>query len=238
MICDPAVVEMMGYLPADEYPFPLGASDDPSRLYCMDGVPVAEPHGSFFASTIDYSVTLAAGTTDRRWWFSAPATNRANIATISNTTAHPLEVVLFVQAGQSFDWFASDFDGSDPTLDHPREIIPNYDVGVLEGSLTSSPQMTYAPFGVDAAVYQVNPTLTATHFWWKLTSVVVDTGGDQRDTATQMVAGKLPLLSPGRKYVAEPSIFINGGESGGTPATGTYTAGRMFFGMFAWTAFD
>ena len=236
MIFDPAVVEMMGYLPASDYPFPLGASDDPSRLYCMDGVPVAEPHGTFLASTVDYSVTLAAGTTDRRWWFSAPATNRANIATISNTTARPLEVVLFVQAAQSFSWDPDDFDGWDPANFGGPDINANYDVGILEGSLASSPQMTYAPFGTDLAVFQVNPTLQATHFWRKKDpSVYLN---NELNTAASMAFGKLPPLQPGRKYVAEPSIFINSGEGGTVIVTGTYTAGRMFFGMFAWTVFD
>jgi hypothetical protein len=240
VICDPAVVELIGYEPASEYPFPLGASDAPERIYCMDGVPAAEPHGTFLASTIDYAVTLAPGTVTRRWWFSNPATNRANIATISNTTARPLEVVLFVQAGQSFTWWTDDFIGWDPaTLESPT-ITARYDVGVLEGSLTSSPQMTYAPFGADAAVYQVNPTLRATHFWDKKFPVASGGISSEMNTAASMAFGKLPPLAPGRKYVAEPSIAIfDGGEIGdGTVETGTYTNGRMFIGMFAWTAFD
>lgn len=238
MSCDPAVVEMLGYQPASAYPFPTVGTNTPGRVYCLDGEPGLEPHGTFLVSTVDYSVTLAAGTTNRRWWFSAPATNRANIATISNVTARPLEVVLFIQAGQSFTWWAADFDGSDPANGAQAEVIAKYDVGVLEGSLSSAPQMTYSPFGTNAAVFQVNPTLEATHFWSKLSTIPAVSGGDEKNTATQMVFGKLPPLMPQRKYVGEPSIFINSGEGDGGGDTGTYTAGRMFFGMMAWTAFD
>lgn len=241
MICDPAVAETMGYASIDAYPFPLGGVDDPSRFYCMDGVPVAEPHSSFLVSAVDFVVTLATGTTNRRWWFSAPATNRTNIATVSNTTARPLEVVVFVQAAQSFVWWTDDFQGWDPTTLDAPSITARYDVGVMEGSLASSPQMTYAPFGVDAAVYQVNPTLQATHYWKKKAPVASGGITSELNTAVSMAFGKLPPLLPGRKYVAEPSIAIgapDGGEIGGAAATGTYTNGRMLFGMFAWTVFD
>jgi hypothetical protein len=236
--CDPAVVEMLGYESASAYPFPLGSSSQPGMVYCLDGDPAIEPHGTFLVDTVDYAVTLAAGTTNRRWWFSAPATNRANIATISNVTSRPLEVVLFVQAGQTFEWWPADFDGSDPTNPAQDEVIAKYDVGVLEGSLSSAPQMTYSPFGTNATVFQVNPTLEATHFWSKFSTIPALSGGFENNTATQMVFGKLPPLAPHRKYVAEPSIFINSGEGDGLGDTGTYTAGRMFFGMMAWTAFD
>jgi hypothetical protein len=237
---------MLGYLPESDYPFPLSTAPGlaPERLYCINGAPSLTPHDTFLVSTVNYGVVLSEGApfgggpTYRRWWFSAPASNRANIATISNVTARDLEVVLIVQAGQSFNWWGADFEGAGGAFGLDPNIIPRFDVGVLEGSLSSSPQMTYAPFGTDAAVFQVNPTLQATHFWPKNSSVLADTGGTEKNTATQMVMGKLPPLRPGRKYVAEPSIFINGGETDPVADIGTYTAGRMFLGLLAWTIFD
>lgn len=243
MSCDPAVVEMLGYLPESDYPFPVSNSPGytPERVYCINGAPSATPHGSFMVSTVNYGVTLTEGNsfgggpTYRRWWFSAIASNRANIATISNTTARPLEVALMVQAGQSFDWWPADFPGAIPPFD--PYIIPRFDVGVLEGSLAATPQMTYAPLGTNAQVFQVNPTLQATHFW-PIQSAVAAAALHEKTTASQMAMGKLPPLLPGRKYVAEPSIFVNGGQTSPTLKVGSYTAGRMFFGMFAWSIFD
>lgn len=240
---------MLGWRPQSEYPFPslAAGSQDPERVYCLDGEPVVAPHGTCRISYANYGVTLTEGAsfgggpTYRRWWFSAPATNRANIATISNDTARPLEVILIVQAGQTFNWWKADWEGEiiDPTFGSngvSNEIVARYDVGVLEGSLGSNPQMSYAPYGTDAAVFQVNPTLEATHTWSK-----VATGGSssqEYNTASQMVMGKLPLLQPGRKYVAEPSIFIDGGETNTVADLGTYTAARMWFTLMAWSSFD
>lgn len=235
MIESPDVLEMLGVLPETEYPFPVGAAQQPEGIYCKHGVPVVSPHGTF----IHDEVTLAPTLTElsgfsvfgvpqfRRGWYSTTALNRAGSAllTVSNVTSRPLAVMALVQAGQTFNFVAADKVAAPWTA--------YYQLTVMEkATLDSNPVAAYGSVGTNTGVYQVSPTIEAAHYWDGATSV-------QR-SAFERKFGFLPLLMPGRSYVAESNIYVTEVPNNFAAAadTGTYTTGSIRFAMTAWTWFD
>lgn len=233
MICDPAIVELMGFESEDDYPFPVGSSTAaPERVYCESTEPVITPHGTFQAIHSAYDAELVQAAPSAvletfgyrfRLFYAAPSSNQADAINLENTSSYPMSAMAFVTSSTTVDWREADADPTD------NGWIAKMGITVMETVIGGTP---LAPYSSVYGAYRsspVTPSLEVTHSW--------DGTWDKRETLNAWAYGVLPQLAPGSAYRLEPFMFIKASTLilRSTAVEGTYANGRMYFGAVGWS---
>lgn len=207
MICDPAVAEMFG-LRSDPPVTPT------QRLYCLDGVPRAEPRLSVVAKTTTWNETSPYSLTD------------AATTTISNTTGRPMEVMVVLDA---IVWIDFTVAGTEPAL---QGVAMYYDLAVT----------TYPTGALPVLPVSVSPGRPITPALTVLLTSQADTTEILQPIRTETLTGRsqgyLPPLDPGWTYLFQPfGTWVNEPFSFVSFVGGTYLS-RVTYSSLRWNRMD